>query len=92
MKATLVVVAVLGAAILAATGRAKAGEYIPAVECTPPPPPLWYHYPYANWEPFFRRHMYRYGPILTCSHLVAPRPFISIWSDPSIVFQPSRDY
>jgi hypothetical protein len=92
MKRTPIVGAVLGAAILAATGCAEASDSTNAVECTAPPPPLWYHYPTANWEPFFRRHLYRYGPILACSHLVTPRPFISIWSDLSIVFQPRRDY
>jgi hypothetical protein len=25
-----------------------------------------YIYPAPNWEPFFRRHVYRYGPVPTC--------------------------
>jgi hypothetical protein len=26
-----------------------------------------YIYPDANWQPFFRRHMYRFGPLVACS-------------------------
>lgn len=34
--------------------------------CSVPAPRPTYIYPAANWEPFFRRHVYRYGPILIC--------------------------
>jgi len=30
------------------------------------PPAGLYIYPSANWEPFFRRHLYRFGPIVAC--------------------------
>ena len=35
--------------------------------CSPlVPPASLYIYPSANWEPFFRRHLYRFGPIVAC--------------------------
>jgi hypothetical protein len=33
--------------------------------CSYLPPSFLYIYPTANWEPFFRRHVYRYGPLYT---------------------------
>jgi hypothetical protein len=46
--------------------------------CTPPPPSASYIYPSPNWEPFFRRHVYRYGPILMCAPSVAMTTVISV--------------
>ena len=40
-----------------------AARYLPSVAVCSLPPPSLYIYPDANWEPFFRRHFYRYGPI-----------------------------
>ena len=30
------------------------------------PPASLYIYPSPYWEPFFRRHLYRFGPIVAC--------------------------
>ena len=34
-------------------------------------------YPAADWEPFFRRHVYRYGPIV-CAPSIATTNVISV--------------
>ena len=39
--------------------------------------PVYHIYPAADWEPFFRRHVYRYGPIV-CAPLVATTNAISV--------------
>jgi hypothetical protein len=68
-------IAVIVPAILLAMESAQARHYrTAAVEvvaeaagvCSivPTYPP--YVYPAPNWEPFFRRHVYRYGPVPTC--------------------------
>jgi hypothetical protein len=62
----------LGAAAAVTTNAAEARRYnnyiVSAADCNVvPPPPTLYIYPAANWEPFFRRHFYRYGPILACA-------------------------
>lgn len=36
------------------------------------PPASLYIYPSANWEPFFRRHLYRFGPIVACERSTVP--------------------
>jgi hypothetical protein len=46
---------------------AVSSDYVlSAASCVPPPPPPSYIFPASNWEPFFRRHFYRYGPIVVC--------------------------
>jgi hypothetical protein len=40
--------------------------------------PVPYIYPAANWEPFFRRHAYRYGPVLTCLPSIETAHVISV--------------
>lgn len=40
-------------------------------------------YPAPNWDPFFRRHLYRYGPVPTCLPVAgsvppAPQSIISV--------------
>ncbi len=52
-------------------------EIVPSqAVCPLPPSPLWV-YPVANWRPFFRRHVYRYGPIDTlCSIATEPQTWI----------------
>jgi hypothetical protein len=41
---------------------------VDASTCGPiPPPSSMYIYPEANWEPFFRHHVYRYGPVVACA-------------------------
>ena len=86
VKLVLVAAGVACAGIIATTNLAGAQDYIlTASECVPPPPPplllRWYitYYPnyfVANWNPFFRRHVYRYGPIVVCSAIATP-PIIS---------------
>jgi hypothetical protein len=51
---------------------------ISAASCAPPPPTAMYIYPAANWEPFFRHHVYRYGPILVCDPSIATTNVISV--------------
>jgi hypothetical protein len=68
LKVALSAAAVLAAVVLATTNLAKAQDYVrSASDCGLPPPTEIYIYPSANWQPFFRRHVYRYGPILVCS-------------------------
>jgi hypothetical protein len=43
-----------------------------------PPPPALYIYPTANWEPFFRRHVYRYGPISACAPSIETTNLVSV--------------
>jgi hypothetical protein len=76
-KHLLAAAAVLGACIVATTKSAEAQEYLSG-SCGPPPPTAIYIYPSANWEPFFRRHYYRYGPIVVCSPSVATTSVISV--------------
>ncbi len=84
LKLLLAAAAVVGAGSVATTSLAAARDYVlnPA-DCIPPasPPPQWYSSSYpnyfvANWEPFFRRHVYVYGPILACAAIATP-PAIS---------------
>jgi hypothetical protein len=35
-----------------------------------------YIYPAPNWQPFFSRHYYRYGPLLTCALPLAPAALV----------------
>jgi hypothetical protein len=47
--------------------------------CGPLPASTWlYIYPTANWEPFFRRHVYRFGPIVACETSAANSSAISV--------------
>jgi len=82
----LVAAAILVAGIAAMTNLAEAQDYVLAApDCVSPPPSLaWYkiYYPdnfVADWGPFFRRHDYRYGPILPCAAVtvIATPPVIS---------------
>ena len=43
------------------------------------PPASLYLYPSANWEPFFRRHLYRFGPIVACERSTVT-PVLSVRS------------
>jgi hypothetical protein len=65
--------AAVTAATMAATNSAAEARHYRHAEvysddvCGPiSPSTTLYIYPAANWEPFFRRHLYRYGPILAC--------------------------
>jgi hypothetical protein len=71
-KVVLTVLLVLGTTAAVTMNAAEARRYsdyvVNADSCSIiPPPPTLYIYPAANWEPFFRRHVYRYGPILACA-------------------------
>jgi hypothetical protein len=68
----LTVLLTLGTAAAVTTNAAEARRYnnyvVSAADCgIVRPPPTLYIFPAANWEPFFRRHFYRYGPILACA-------------------------
>jgi hypothetical protein len=77
MKHLLAAAAVLGA-FAATINSATAQDYV-SWSCSPPPPTAMYIYPTANWDPFFRHHWYRYGPIVVCSpSAVAATPVVSV--------------
>jgi hypothetical protein len=85
LKLILAVFVLIGAGNTLTTNFAKAQDY-PAIasDCIPPAPqePRWYYSYYPNnfipdWGPFFRRHEYRYGPVLVCSAIATPRVIIS---------------
>jgi hypothetical protein len=82
MRLKLASVAVLAlAAALSASDIAAAQDYMGTPECAPYFPhrviydaSWWWRPDYpANWEPFFRRHVYRYGP-LACGAPIATTP------------------
>jgi hypothetical protein len=85
LKVTLTVVAI-GAGALASTNSAQARHYRPgyseyvtsAASCTLIARSFQYIYPIADWEPFFRRHVYRYGPVPTCLPLIETTSVISV--------------
>lgn len=64
---------VLGVTATVTMNSAQAGRYyVPSTALCPIAPSTLYIYPAANWEPFFRRHYYRYGPIYTICAGVTP--------------------
>jgi hypothetical protein len=79
---------VIGTTAIATMNVAEAGRYRHSVAysdyvvsegvCSAPPPRPTYIYPSADWGPFFRRHLYRYGPILICEPSVQPTHVISV--------------
>jgi hypothetical protein len=83
LRCLLAAAAVVGAGVIATTNFAEAQDYVvTAPDCVPPSPPpwRWYHnYLRAgfvpDWGPFFRHHVYRYGPVLVCSAM-ATQPLI----------------
>jgi hypothetical protein len=83
-KLIVAAAAIAGIGFLAMTNLAAAQNYgTPdcAVATAPSLPWRWYdtHYPNyfeADWGPFFRHHVYRYGPIVACSAAATP-PVIS---------------
>jgi hypothetical protein len=84
LKRVLAAVGVVGVGIVATTNLAGAQDYIltaPVCVAPPAPWPRWYYrydvnYLVPNWEPFFSRHVYKYGPIVVCP-AIATRPVIS---------------
>jgi len=86
IKSILTASLILGTTAIAATGSAEArhlrhagGAYaVTAGACSDPGPRPTYIYPAPNWEPFFRRHVYRYGPILICEPVLQATHVISV--------------
>lgn len=74
---------ILGTAAMAATSPAEArhlrhASVYAAGACGEPGPRPLAIYPAPNWEPFFRRHVYRYGPILICEPVLQATNVISV--------------
>jgi hypothetical protein len=86
IKPILTASLILGTTAIAATSSAEArhrrhavGAYeVNAAACSEPGPRPLNIYPAPNWEPFFRRHVYRYGPILICEPVLQTTPVISV--------------
>jgi len=76
--------AALCGTIMALMGPAEARhlrrDYVAtAYVCGPVPPPVsLYIFPAPNWEPFFRRHFDRYGPIVACEARAETTNVISV--------------
>jgi hypothetical protein len=82
LKLVLAAAWVAGAGIVATTNMAGAQDYVLIGPDCGPPLPRWYYSYYPNyfvpnWEPFFRRHVYRYGPMVVCSAIATPRKISS---------------
>jgi hypothetical protein len=86
IKPILTASLILGTTAIAAAGSAEArhlrhagGAYAASAgACSEPGPRLIGIYPAPNWEPFFRRHVYRYGPILICDPVLQATNVISV--------------
>lgn len=86
IKPILTASLILGTTAFAASGSAEArhlrhagGAYAVNVSaCSEPGPRPIAIYPAPNWEPFFRRHVYRYGPILICDPVLQASNVISV--------------
>lgn len=88
LKLILTVSVVLGTTAVVAMNSAEARRYrhlgvynydvVSNASCSIVPPRALYIYPSANWEPFFRRHLYRYGPILTCAPSIETTNVVSV--------------
>jgi hypothetical protein len=84
LKLMLAVAAIVSAGTVGTTSLAKAQDYAQSIPgCVPHTSTRWWvydtYYPnyfVANWEPFFRHHYYRYGPIVNCL-TVGPAPVVS---------------
>jgi hypothetical protein len=62
------------AQVVAANGILEQPGLCTVVAADPP-----YIYPAANWEPFFRRHLYRYALVPTCVPIIVPaQPVVSV--------------
>jgi hypothetical protein len=76
---------ILGTAAITAAGPAEARHLrhgsayvVSAGACSEPGPRPMAIYPAPNWEPFFRRHVYRYGPIMICEPVLQTTNVISV--------------
>jgi hypothetical protein len=77
--AAAVTVSILALSTAAEARHLRYIDYQPTYACGEIPPPARLHiYPSANWEPFFRRHVYRFGPIVACERTTAPEAVISV--------------
>jgi len=74
IKRILTASLILGATAITASSSAEARHLryagsvyaVNPAACSEPGPRPINIYPAPNWEPFFRRHVYRYSPILIC--------------------------
>jgi hypothetical protein len=84
LKPLLAAVILMGVVATANVAEARhyrhlSSDYVASeASCASPPPPAMYIYPSANWEPFFRRHVYRYGPLVVCEPSIATTNVISV--------------
>ncbi|KRR14063.1 hypothetical protein [Bradyrhizobium valentinum] len=86
IKPILTASLVLGMTAIAAAGPAEARHLrhagtayaLSAGACSDPGPRPTYIYPTPNWEPFFRRRVYRYGPILICEPVLQATRVLSV--------------
>ena len=83
IKSVLTASLVLGATAIVATSPAEARHLRTAYTVAPgacfdPPPRPTYIYPAPIWEPFFRRHVYRYGPIVICEPVLQAAPVLTV--------------
>ena len=89
LKLILTASVVLGTTAVATMNSAEARRYrhvvvnndylVSEASCSIGPPSLSsYIFPAANWEPFFRRHVYRYGPILACAPSIETTSVVSV--------------
>ena len=89
LKLILTASVVLGTTAVATMNSAEARRYRHVVvyidylgseaSCSIVPPSLTsYIFPAANWEPFFRLHVYRYGPIFTCAQSIETTNVVSV--------------
>jgi hypothetical protein len=79
LRLTLAAIAVVAAGIVSMTNIAVAQYVLTASDCVPTTQPSWHWWRsnYANnfvpdWEPFFRRHVYRYGPLACSAVIIGP--------------------
>ena len=88
LKLVLMASVVLGTTAIATMNSAEARHYrragmyndyaVSNPSCGILLPTAQFIYPAADWEPFFRHRLYRYGPILTCMPSIETVSVISV--------------
>ena len=83
LTASLFVATTAAATVNAAEARLRHvvayNDYVvSAGVCGVPMPRATYIYPVPNWEPFFRRRVYRNGPILICEPSLRTTDVLSV--------------
>lgn len=69
---------VIGTTVVALNSAEARRNTVSEYACSAPSSQFTYIYPVADWEPFFRRRFYRYGPILICDSPSHPTTVISV--------------